>query len=110
VLLREVKPAAETKQRRHGERAELHGRTLRGVLLEQFGDGTFELRQAPVDFDHLVRCDGVERIDVGLVDRPLHAAFAAVEVVAVTMRAVDVDRRVLYPSPTRAFRLLWFLL
>src|SRR5437870_2019814 len=84
---------------------------LRGVLLEQFGDGAFELRQALVDLDHLIRGDWVERVDVVLVHRPLHATFAAVEQVPVPVRAVDVDRCVLEPSPTGALgRLLWFLL
>ena len=83
---------------------------LGGVLLQEFGDGTFELRQTLVDLDHLIRGDGVVRVDVGLMHGPLQAAFAAVEEVAITVRAVDVDRRVLQPSPTSALRCLWFLL
>src|SRR5690348_14713786 len=90
------------------------GRWLGRVLwlFQQLCDGAFELRQAPVDFDHLIGADGLEGVDVVLVDRPLHATLAAVEEVAVTMRPVDVDRRVTQTPAARApgrFP-LWFLL
>jgi hypothetical protein len=52
---------------------------LGGVRLQEFGYGTFELRQAFVDFDDLIRRDGVCRIDVWAVLSPLQAAFAPVE-------------------------------
>jgi len=80
-------------------------------LFQQFGDGTFELGQSPVDLDHLVRADGLERVDVVLMDCPLHAALAPVEQVAITVRAVDVDRGVPQSAATDALGLLlWFLL
>ncbi len=60
--------------------------------------------------DHLIRADGIGGIDVGLVLSPLRAAFAAVEEVAVRVRAVDVDLGVLPRAPTGTFTLVWFQL
>ena len=53
--------------------------SLGQVLLEQVGDGTFELGQARVDLDHLVRADRVRRVDVSVVVRPLDTARTAVK-------------------------------
>ncbi|MDQ6721990.1 MAG: hypothetical protein M3003_14505 [Candidatus Dormibacteraeota bacterium] len=47
--------------------------------LEQLGDRTFECGQAYMDIDHLVRADGIRRVDIGLVLGPLSAALTAVE-------------------------------
>jgi len=62
-----------------------------GVLVQQFGYGTFERRKLLVHLDDLVGGHGFLRIDVLLVHRPLHAAFATVKEESITVRAVDVD-------------------
>ena len=73
----------------------LQGLELRRALAEQVCDRTLERGQPLVDFDHLVRADGIHRVNIGMVLRPLDAALTAVEYIALVVGAVDVGRRIL---------------
>jgi hypothetical protein len=79
-------------------------------LLKQLDNRTFELGQACMDLDDLVRADRVRRVDVRLVLGPLCAEFTEVEQVAVGVGAVDVDHGVLEIPSADALALVWFQL
>jgi hypothetical protein len=79
-------------------------------LLKELDNRTFELGQACMDFDDLVRADRVRRVEVRLVLGPLRAAFTEVEQVTVGAGAVDVDHGVLEIASADALTLVWFQL
>src|SRR5229473_4151529 len=104
-----ARPLGSPRRRRGRQLPHCVGK-LGWVALQQLGERAFELGEALVHLDHLVRADRVVGVDIGLVLGPLRATVTAVEQVAVGVRAVYVYRRLFGAPPTGAFTLVRFQL